>query len=52
VCPDVGFEQLQRYVVAKRCQNDAVARAVSSIGSPQLAAVYASRSHRAARTQV
>jgi hypothetical protein len=48
----VAFAELQRYAVSLRCRNDVVARAVSSINSPQLAAVYASRTHRAAHSPV
>ena len=52
LCPQVAFAELQRYAVSLRCRNDVVARAVSSINSPQLAAVYASRTHRAAHSPV
>lgn len=46
VCPRVDFMDIQRHAVAVRCQNEAVAHAVNSIASPQLAAVHAARSHR------
>ncbi len=49
VCPSVDFIEVQRHAMAERCQNAAVAQAVSRIASPQLAAVYAARTHRAHR---
>ncbi len=49
VCPAVDFMDLQRHRVAVRCLNEAVAHAVNSIASPQLAAIHAARSHRARR---
>ncbi|HEV2703803.1 MAG TPA: UrcA family protein [Steroidobacteraceae bacterium] len=45
VCPAVSFEELQRHAVAVRCQEAAVAQAVNSVASPQLAAVYAAKTH-------
>ncbi|HTC52909.1 MAG TPA: UrcA family protein [Steroidobacteraceae bacterium] len=47
VCPQVDFGDIERHAVAVRCLNEAVAHAVNSIASPQLAAVYAARTHRA-----
>lgn len=47
VCPQVNYEEIQRHAAAVRCVNAAVAHAVNSIASPQLAAVYAARTHRA-----
>lgn len=47
VCPQVNFVEIQRHAAAARCVNAAVAHAVNSIASPQLAAVYAARTHRA-----
>jgi UrcA family protein len=52
LCPQVAFPELQRYRVFLRCRDDVVAHAVSRINSPQLAAVYASRTHRVARSPV
>jgi UrcA family protein len=52
LCPQVDFLEIQRYAAAVRCRNDVVARAVSRINSPQLAAVFASRTHHAARGPV
>jgi len=49
VCPQVNPAQLARYQVALRCQNAAVDRAINSISSPQLTAVYAARIHHGAR---
>jgi UrcA family protein len=52
LCPQVPFEELQRHQFALRCRNDVVAHTVTSINSPQLAAVYASRTHRATHSPV
>jgi UrcA family protein len=52
LCPQVDFQEVQRYRVFLRCRDDVVARAVSRVNSPQLAAVYASRSHHAAHSPV
>ncbi|HEY6454222.1 MAG TPA: UrcA family protein [Steroidobacteraceae bacterium] len=52
LCPQVDFEQLQRHAASLRCRDDVVARAVSRINSPQLAAIYASRTHHAAHSPV
>ena len=48
VCPQVDFVELQRHAAAERCQNAAIAQAVSHIASPQLAAIYAARTHHGA----
>jgi UrcA family protein len=48
VCPQVDTMELQRHAAAARCENAAVAHAVNSIASPQLAAVYAARTHHGA----
>ncbi|MGC1458841.1 MAG: UrcA family protein [Steroidobacteraceae bacterium] len=48
VCPQVDVMELQRHAAAARCENAVVAHAVNSIASPQLAAVYAARTHRGA----
>ncbi len=45
VCPQVDFRETVRHAAAVRCLNAAVAHAVNSIASPQLAAVYAARTH-------
>jgi UrcA family protein len=50
VCPQVDFMETQRHAAAVRCENAAVAQAVNSIASPQLAAVYAARSHHGAHS--
>jgi UrcA family protein len=52
LCPQVDFMEIERYAASLRCRNDVVARAVSSINSPQLAAVYASRFHHVAHSPV
>jgi UrcA family protein len=52
LCPQVDFQELQRYAASLRCRNDVVAHAVSRINSPQLAAVFASRIHHVARSPV
>jgi UrcA family protein len=50
VCPRVDFMQTQRHAAAVRCQNAAVAHAVNSVASPQLAAVHAARTHHGAHS--
>lgn len=50
VCPAVSSLELQRHAAAMRCQEAAIAQAVTSIGSPQLAAVYAAKSHHGTPT--
>jgi UrcA family protein len=52
LCPQVAFEELQRHAASLRCRNDVVAHAVSRINSPQLAAVYASRTHHVGHSPV
>jgi UrcA family protein len=52
LCPQVDFQQLPRYAASLRCQNKVVAHTVSGINSPQLAAVYASRTRHGARSPV
>jgi UrcA family protein len=52
LCPQADFQEIQRYAVAVRCRNEVVAQAVNRINSPQLAAVYASRTHRTTRSPV
>jgi UrcA family protein len=52
LCPQAPFEELQRHQFSLRCRNDVVAHAVSSINSPQLAAVYVSRTHRGTHSPV
>jgi UrcA family protein len=52
LCPQVASQELARYAASLRCRNAIVAHAVSGIDSPQLAAVYASRSHHMARSPV
>jgi UrcA family protein len=50
VCPQVSSFDLPRHLASVRCQDALVAHAVSRVASPQLAAVYASRTHHAARS--
>lgn len=50
VCPAVSSVELQRHAAAVRCQDAAVAQAVNSIGSPQLAAVHAAKIHHGVRS--
>jgi UrcA family protein len=45
VCRQVDPVEMQRYEAATRCMQQVMARAVSRISSPQLAAVYAQRAH-------
>jgi UrcA family protein len=45
VCRQVDPAELERYEAATRCVEKVMARAVSRISSPQLAAVYALRAH-------
>ena len=52
LCPRVDFGEIERYAASLRCRNDVVAHAVSSINSPQLAAVYAARTHHVAHSPV
>jgi UrcA family protein len=52
LCPQVAFQELSRYAASLRCRNDVVAHAVSRINSPQLAIVYASRTHHLTRSPV
>ena len=52
LCPPVDFSELQRYAVYLRCRNEVVAHAVGRVNSPQLAAVYAARTHRVMRSPV
>ena len=46
VCPDVDSRELARAAHGRACQQDAVERAVHAIGSPKLAAVYATATRR------
>ncbi len=50
VCPQVSSLELQRHAAAVRCQEAAVAQAVNSIASPQLAAIYAAKFHHGAHS--
>ena len=43
VCPVDDLRQLSAFSAARACQAAAIARAVSGVDSPQLAAVYAAR---------
>jgi UrcA family protein len=52
LCPQVAFQELPRYAASLRCRNEVVARAVSGVNSPQLAVVYASRTHHLTRSPV
>jgi UrcA family protein len=46
VCPAADIRDLTAFRIYRTCVQDAVARAVSSISSPQLAAVYEAHTHR------
>ena len=50
VCPPANRFDVVRYRMYLSCQDAAVAHAVGSISSPQLAAVYAARTHHAVRS--
>jgi UrcA family protein len=52
LCPQADFREIQRHLASLRCRDEVVAHAVSRINSPQLAAVYASRTHRVAHSPV
>jgi UrcA family protein len=41
VCPQADIRDLERSVQSHRCRQQAVARAVQNVSSPQLAAIYA-----------
>jgi UrcA family protein len=47
VCPLPETSEMMKFVAMTQCRHQAVARAVSSVRSPQLASVYTSRTHRA-----
>jgi UrcA family protein len=46
VCPSVDIRELGRFEAVRACQDAAIARAVSRVDSPQLAAVYAARNRQ------
>jgi UrcA family protein len=48
VCPRVESIEVERYRSYLHCEDAVVAHAVSSIASPQLAAIYAARTHHGA----
>jgi|HubBroStandDraft_1064217.scaffolds.fasta_scaffold315551_2 UrcA family protein len=50
VCPQVSSLDLPSHQAGLRCLDAVVAHAVSSVGSAQLAAVYASRTHHSAHS--
>jgi UrcA family protein len=50
VCPEVSSIEIARHQASQRCQDAAVAHAVGSVGSAQLAAIYATRSHHGAHS--
>ncbi len=50
VCLRVDERELSRYEASLRCEEKLVAEAVNSIRSPQLAAVYAARTHHGAHS--
>jgi UrcA family protein len=41
VCPVADISELGRFMEARACQEQAIARAVQAVSNPQLAAVYA-----------
>ena len=48
VCPDSKL--LVQNMTAIRCRNEVVARAVSSLSSPRVTAIYAARAHHGAHS--
>jgi UrcA family protein len=52
VCPQVDPVELQGHQIAMRCVDVVTAHAVSTISSPQLAAVYAQRAHHGLHSSV
>lgn len=46
VCPLEDARNLSRAAHSKECRADAIGRAVRAVNSPQLAALYAVRTHR------
>jgi UrcA family protein len=46
VCPREDIRELGRFEAARACQDAAIARAVSRVDSPQLAAIYAARTRQ------
>jgi UrcA family protein len=52
VCPPADNQPLVQYMAALRCRNEVLARAVSSVGSPQVTAVFAARAHHWVRSPV
>jgi len=46
VCPVADIRDLSRLVVARACQQAAIAGAVSAVNSPLLAANHAAKTHR------
>jgi UrcA family protein len=47
VCQPSDAQVLLEVTAARRCRNEVIARTVAQVKSPQLAAVYAARTHRA-----
>ena len=52
ICPPADAQPLVEHVAALRCRNEVVAHAVDSLGSPQLTAVFAARSHHPTHSPV
>jgi UrcA family protein len=50
VCPQADSRTLDRYMTVIRCRNEVVARAVSSVSSPQVTAIFAARAHHGTHT--
>ncbi len=46
VCPSADARELERSAASRSCQEQAIARAVQSVSSPRLAAVYAEHARR------
>ena len=52
VCPAANSQLLVEYAAVVKCRNVVIAHAVSSIGSPQVTAVFAARGHHGLRAPV
>jgi UrcA family protein len=50
VCPAPNSPLASAHVALVRCRNEVVAHAVSSVGSPQVTAVFAARTHHGVRS--
>lgn len=52
VCPATQSPLLVEHAAVVKCRNEVIAHAVSSIGSPQVTAVFAARTHHGVRAPV